>query len=193
VNFYKEKSYERGSLRAPYLQEVMFKDDKYVFKAIALNISVGGLLLKEVSYFPEDSSELSFVFKIPKFPYFKSFDFQKLSTYSPELLKAKVVKTKCRMVRKQEMKNNLDAIFTTNIGLQFLEISPYDKEIINEYVNVFDCNLFFLQTLIDSLNAKPDKLKYIQILSSLLGYDPNMKVALLNKKVIQDYRSLQWL
>lgn len=171
----------------------MFKDDKYVFKVQALNISTGGLLLKEVTYFPKDANEISLIFKIPSFPYFKSFDFYKLSSFSSELTKEKVIKAKCETMRKAQVENTSDAVLATNIGLRFIEISSFDKEVVNEYVNTFASNLIYLQTLIDSLNSKPDKLKYINILSALLGYDPKMKIALLNKQVIRDYRSLQWL
>jgi len=193
VNFYKEKSYQRQHLRAPYVQEVVFKDEGYVFKAQAANISVGGLMLNGVSHFPDNSSSLDFMLKIPSFPYFKSFDYQKLISYSDDLLRSKVIKMKCEMVRKQSIKSHLDGVLASNVGLRILEISALDKEIINDYVNIFSSNLIYLQTLIDGINNRPDKEKNIRELAEILGYDRSLKIALLNKQVIQDYRSLQWL
>lgn len=193
MNFYKEKNYEREHLRAPYKEELMFKDGEYVFKAKASNISVGGMLLENVNYFPKETSNLQFFIKLPSFPYFKSFDFEKLQSYSTDLLEAKVIRLKCEMVRKSTMKTKIDEILASNIGLRIIEINNLDKELIKDYVNIFSSNLIYLQTLIDDLNGKPNLGKYIRELGKILGYEDNIKISLLNKQVISDYRSLQWL
>ncbi len=195
MNFYKNKTYQRKDLRAPYREEVILKSDRnsVILKSIAFNISRGGLLLNHVQNFPEEENSFFLLIKVCRYPFFKNFDFEKLSSYSKDLLKAKIVKVRCKVVRRQKITNSIDNLTMSNIGLEFLDVAPYDSEAISEYVDVFSSNLIYLQTLIDSLNQKPDKEKYIRELAKILGYDPEIKIALLNKYVIQDYRSLQWL
>lgn len=193
VNFSSYRSYQRKNLRAPYHEDVIIGSKDKIFKAKAFNISRGGLLLNNVISFPKDSDTFYLLLKICRYPYFKNFDFEKLVSYSSDLFKAKVVRVKCQVVRRQELKSDITDNISSNIGMKFLDLSPFDSETVNEYVDIFSSNLIYLQTLIDSLNQKPDKEKYVRELAKILGYDKNIKIALLNKYVIQDYRSLQWL
>lgn len=188
-----ERSYRRKHLRAPYPFEVLFADDNFVHKARAINISEGGLLLDRVPHFTEGES-ISFMMALPQFPYLKNFSIEKLKNYTNDLLPVKVIRLRARMVRKIAEQSDIDAVFSgMKIGLQFTQVDQYSQRDIAEYVNVFASNLIYLQVLIDSLHADKKNLEKIRTLARILGYDPQMKLALLRKKLNEDYLSLQWL
>ena len=79
------------------------------------------------------------------------------------------------------------------ICLQIKEISQFDQAKISTYVDVFASNLIYLQVLLDTMNSDENHLLKLRRISEYLGYEKDMKLALLRKTVQEDYRSLQWL
>ena len=193
MRFIEERDYKRSYLRAPYRQEVLYVDDDFVFKAKTLNISEGGMLLDQIPHFPDETTEVALMIKLPQFPYFKNFTIQKLRTFNADMFSSKVVRLKCKMVRKIGIKSKVDQAFVSRVGVKFTDIGPREKKLINDYVNVFSSNLIYLQVLIDSMYAEKNNLEKIRLLSDILNYDPDWKVSQLRKVVQHDYISLQWL
>jgi hypothetical protein len=187
-----DRSYQRKHLRAPYREPALYVAEDFVFKAHTMNISEGGMLLDQIPHFPE-GSEVPLMLSLPQYPYFKNFNLSKLEGFNHDLFPKKVVRLKCRVVRKMGIKSKVDEVFMSRIGVQFTEITPQVQKQIADYVNVFSSNLIYLQVLIDSLHADSQNLAKIRALSSILSYDVEMKIAQLRKDVMHDYKSLQWL
>ena len=188
----KSKNYQRKHLRAPFKESVLYADGDYVFKSHALNISEGGLLLDELPNFP-DSDEVSLLFCLPLIPSLKNFSVFKMQTFNREIFGKKVIRAKARMVRREQLTQNLDNIFRSKFGLQFTQIEESDQKYIDEYVLNFAANLVFLQTLIDSFNTDDETKIKARMLAGILGYKEVDRIAHLRSTVGQDYRSLQWL
>lgn len=185
------KNYQRRHLRAPFKEQILYADGAFVLKASVLNISEGGLLIDELPSFP-DSDEVPLMLAVPQNPSLKNFSLLKLQTYSPELFPRHVVRVKARMVRKQELSQNLDNIFKAKFGLEFIRITLQDQKHIQDYVTTFAGNLIYLQTLIDSFNTDEETKEKVRTLARILGYNATDKISHLRATVMQDYKSLQW-
>lgn len=189
---FETRGYQRRYLRAPYRQEILYASEDFIFKAKTLNISEGGLLLDEVGHFPEDDV-IPFMLILPQYPLFKDFTLAKILAYDPTSLEPKIVRFRARMARKIGLKTKIDGVFASQIGLQIKDVSNFDQAKISTYVDVFASNLIFLQVLLDSLHSHKTNLTKARKISEYLGYEKDMKLALLRKNVQEDYRSLQWL
>lgn len=188
-----ERDYQRTHLRAPYFEPVLYVDNGFVFKAKSLNISEGGMLLDQVPHFPEGEESVVLMIGLKQYPYFKNFSLERLRSYTDDFFSKTVVRVRSKLVRKVGINSKSDEVFESRIGLQFTDVALDAAQVIKDYVSVFSSNLIYLQVLIDSLNSDESNLERVRILSEILGYDSNMKIALLHKKVQHDYRSLQWL
>lgn len=187
----KSKNYQRKHLRAPFRDTVLYADGDYVFKATSLNISEGGLLIDQMPGFPE-KDEVPLLISLPQLPFLKNFSLLKMQTFSKELFGRHVIRVQARMVRREQLSQNLDNIFRSRFGLQFIRINELDQKYLEEYVITFASNLIYLQTLIDSYNTDEETKVRVRILASLLGYKDTERIALLRAIVTQDYKSLQW-
>lgn len=186
------RTYQRKHLRAPYKGPVLFADQDFVFKANAINISEGGILLDQMPHFPS-SGEVSLMMSIPQLPALKNFSLFKMQTFSQDLFPHKIIRANATMVRREQSVQTVDNIFRSKFGLIFSTIAGRDQKIIEEYVSVFASNLVYLQTMIDSFNTDDEVRSKTRVLASILGYKDVEKIALLRALVTHDYRSLQWL
>lgn len=187
-----KKNYQRRHLRAPFRETVLYADGDYVLKASTLNISEGGLLIDQLPSFPE-RDYVALMLSIPQLPFLKNFSLLKMQTFSKELFQRHVVRAKAKMVRREQLAQNLDNIFRSRFGLQFTRIDPKDQKYIEEYVTTFASNLIYLQTLIDSFNSDDETKVKVRVLATILGYTDIEKIAHLRAQVTHDYKSLQWL
>lgn len=185
-------NYQRTYLRAPYKKDVLFVDEDFVFKAQTLNISEGGLLLDQVGHFPGEK-EVTFLVEIPEFPLFKNFTLEKLQAFSHDSVLSRVIRFKAKMVRSMKIESSIDGVFTSQIGLSFVDVAPNDQLKVSGYVENFSSNLVYLQVLIDTLATDESQIKKIRLLAQYLGYSDQMKISYLRKIVEHDYKSLQWL
>lgn len=187
-----ERSYQRKHLRAPYKAPILYIGENFVLKAYSLNISQEGALMEQIPFLPEQK-EVPLMFSLPQFPYFKNFSLSKLENFNEDLFEKKVIRVKCQIVRNIKIKSHVDEVFSSRIGVKFVEITPQDQKLIADYVNIFASNLIYLQVLIDSLSADSQNLAKVRALSKILKYNENLKIAELRKLVMHDYKSLQWL
>lgn len=186
------KNYQRRHLRAPFKESILYADNSYVLKASTINISEGGILLDQLPSFP-DHDEVPLLIGIPQLPSFKNFTLLKMKTFSRELFSSQVIRAKARLVRREELSQNLDNIFRSRFGLEFIRIAPTDQKVIESFVTNFSSNLIYLQTLIDSFNTDDEIKARVRALAGILGYSDIDKIAQLRAQVSHDYRSLQWL
>jgi c-di-GMP-binding flagellar brake protein YcgR len=187
-----ERSYKRKHLRAPYKTQVLFEDENFVFKAETLNISEGGMLIDLLPHFPSNEN-VSMMISIPTFPLFKNFSLGKIRDFSQDIFPKKIVRIKCQMVRREGDTTSVDEVFRSRIGVKFTDIAPAAQRVISDYVNVFVSNIVHLQALLDNVNSDRTSFEKVRILSQILGYPEETKIALLRKLVTHDYKSLQWL
>lgn len=187
-----KKNYQRRFLRAPFKEPVLYADGEYVLKASTLNISEGGLLIDELPSFPE-SDEVPLIISVPQLPALKNFSLLKMQTFSKELFGRNVIRVKARMARREQLSQNLDNLFRSRFGLEFIRITPHDQKIIEEFVTTFSSNIIYLQTLIDAFNTDEETRLRVRTLAKILGYDQTEKIAQLRAQVTHDYKSLQWL
>lgn len=186
------KTYQRRHLRAPFRETILYADGSYVFQAQALNISEGGLLLDQLPKFP-DAEDVPILMAIPKLPTFKNFTLIKMHTFSKELFPKQIIRVKAKLVRREELSQNLDNIFRSKFGLEFIRISSFDQKIIEDFISTFSANLIYLQTLIDSFNTDDETKIRVRTLAGIMGYMDIEKIAKLRSNVMNDYKSLQWL
>lgn len=186
------RGYQRKHLRAPYREDILFVDKNIVFKGAALNISESGMLLEEVSHFPEND-EIGFLINLPQLPLLKNFDLKRLSKYSADLLPSRVIRFKAKLARKISIPSLIDGELISQIGLSIHSISKFDKAKVSNYIDVFSSNLIYLQVLLDTINSDKENLLRVRLVASLLRYPKDIKVSQLRQRVEADYRSLQWL
>lgn len=189
----KEKDYQRKHLRAPYKEHVLYVDEGFVFKARAINLSEGGLLLDQVPHFPDKGKQAPLLLSLPQYPYFKNFSLEKLLSFSKDMFPKKTARLKCEVVRKLGVPSKVDQVFSSRVGARFTHVDPFAKKLIKDYVSVFSSNLIYLQVLIDNQEADELGVEKVRALGKILNYEPEIKMAQLRKDVQQDYRSLQWL
>lgn len=188
----KDRGYNRSHLRAPYRSTVLFEDDNFAFKANTLNISEGGMLFDMLPHFP-DSDNVAVLLALPQLPYFKNSSIGKMKDFSQEIFPKKVIRIKGKMVRREGATTSVDQVFMSKIGIKFTHIEPQAQKTISDYLNIFVSNIVHLQALLDNVNSDETALQKVKVLSKILGYEVDLKIALLRKQVTHDYRSLQWL
>lgn len=187
-----ERGYQRAYLRAPLKDEILFSEDNYVFKALSLNISEGGMLLESIGYYPK-SKVIPFMVRLKQFPYFKNYSLQKLQSYDHDSESASVVRFSASIMRRIEITSQVEGTLKSRIAIKIIDISPFNKARISNYVDTISSNLIYLQVLIDSVNSDKNNILKIKIIAQALGYTENIKISLLRKLVEDDYKSLQWL
>ena len=119
-----KKNYQRRHLRAPFKESILYADGSYVLKASTLNISEGGILVDELPSFP-DSDQVPLMISIPQIPPLKNFTLLKMQTFSKELFPRHIIRAKAKMVRREELSQNLDNIFPANIFIYQVIVSNF--------------------------------------------------------------------
>lgn len=184
---------KRLHLRAPLLSPVLYEDGDYAFKAQTLNISEGGVLLTKLPHVPEINA-IPLMLGLPMFPVFSTLPVQKVLELDFEKLPREMVRLRARMVRQMENMTAVEKIFVTLIGCEFVGNSEETINVIRRYVECFAKNTIYLLTLFESRAGRGgDQLQLLRHVSGLMGYDPNLKIALLRQKILHDYQSLESL
>ena len=185
-----QAAHRRQYIRAPLKTFVLYDDDHFGFKAQALNISTGGVLLENLPHVPEINA-LPLLLDIPTFPIFSSLSAEKIKKLEGQHLSRRIIRARARIVRSFEGQTDVDKIFVQKIGCQFVSITPEAVEVLSEYVANFAKNTIYLLTLFESNSQHQADL--IRIISGLLGYQPDEKLSILRQKVLHDYQSLEGL
>ncbi|EQC48154.1 type IV pilus assembly protein PilZ [Bacteriovorax sp. BSW11_IV] len=187
-----EKSFRRAHLRAPLNTGVLYVDGEYVHRCKVANISEGGILLTELPHIPEINA-IPLMLCLPRFPEFSTCSHETLLAASVKDFPMDVLRVRARMVRQFDKKAELDAIFTKNIGCQFVLPTEIVKGLIASYVRTMAKNTIFLLGLFEQKTKNDHNIKLIRKVAGLLGHNEDEKLSLLRLKVLHDYQSLESL
>lgn len=182
--------FKREHLRAPLKSAVLYLMEDFTLKAYMLNISEGGVLLDNLPSVPPIKA-------IPMM--FPLIDYPELSLLHPEVLfgldvthlEKRVIRMKARIVRSFEGFSEVDKIFVTKIGCEFVNPQPLEKQLISKYVSRYAKNLIYFLGLFEGRGQKADRTQLLRKTAELLGYDPDMQIAKLRLKALHDYQSLE--
>ncbi len=180
----------RIHLRAPLNTFVLYEAGNYVFKAKVYNISEGGLLLENLPCIP-DVLLVPLMINLPGYFEFSKASEQELLETKAKGRDGKIFRARVKIVRSFEKINEIDKLFISNIGCQFIALGEGPKAEVSEYIQIFTKNIIYLLGLFESANNNSKKKKLIRQVASLLGYDGEMKFSYLRQKILHDYQSLE--
>lgn len=184
------KDYNREYFRAPLRGYCLYEDDGFVHKAHICNISEGGMLLDQIAHFPS-VSRVSVMFALPQFPEFKNYNTERLKSFSLEIFPRKIIRVMVDMVRRHGETSSVDDVLNSAMGIKFLDISPFNKQLIDQYVSRSCSNIVRLLYLIDNSTSFPEYIESARTLALILGYSSDAKIFELRNQVLHDYKSLQ--
>ncbi len=187
-----DAKFKRKHLRSPLKTIALFQSDCYVFRAQSLNISEGGVLLENLPSVPEINA-IPLMLCLPQFPEFHSVSPARLKSLEIEEFDSNIIRVKARTVRQFEGMSEVDQIFVTRIGCEFVLASDSAKQSIKNYVSTFAKNTIFLLNLFESHANDEERILLIRHIAKLLGYDESQKLSILRQKVLHDYQSLESL
>ncbi len=184
--------FRRAHLRAPLNSTLLYEDDGHVFKAATLNISEGGVLIENLPRIPEINA-MPLMLDLLFLPEFSRQRMDQLLSKSMSDFERKIFRTKARMVRSFDVKDEVDQIFITRIGCEFVKPPKDSLDLIREYVTRFAKNTIYLLSLFESHGNRPEQIYFLRHISGLLGYASQQPLAILRQKVLHDYQSLESL
>ena len=184
--------FKRKHLRSPLKTIALFQSDCYIFSAKSLNISEGGVLLENLPSVPEINA-IPLMLCLPEFPEFHSVSPSRLKELEIDDFDSRIIRVKARTVRQFEGMSEVDQIFVTRIGCEFVLASDSAKAAIKKYVSNFAKNTIFLLNLFESHGNDEGRIYLIRRVAKLLGYDNDLKLSVLRQKVLHDYQSLESL
>ena len=187
-----DKKFQRAHLRAPLKTDALYILDDYVLKANLLNISEGGFLLENLPRVPEISA-IPLMFPLIDYPEFSQLHSDILLSLNVHQLEKRVIRTKARIVRSFEGHSEVDKIFVTKIGCQFVVCSDEARALISQYVSRYAKNLIYYLGLFEGRGQKGQNLEVLRKVADLLGYDSTMQIGMLRLKALHDYQSLESL
>lgn len=186
------KSFRRKHLRAPLKTEFLFENEGHVFKGRTSNISEGGILLSSLPCIPK-ANLIHMMIDLPYIPELQGLQSKNILQLKKESFDRQIIRLSGRIVRSFEAESEVDQIFETNIGCQFLNLSDDVETSIRDYVSRCSRNTIYLLSLFEQVNVKASNLDFIRRVAYLLGYNESSKMATLRQKVLHDYHSLESL
>lgn len=181
--------FQRVFLRAPLKTNALYQDDDFVLKAKLINISEGGVLVENLPHIPEVPA-IPLLLDLPQIPDLVTLPAGQLINLKINDLERDIVRIKARLVRKFEGESEVEKLFVTKIGCEFVKADESERAIIREYVLRFTRNIVFLLNQFES--SKKD-LTVLRKTAEVLGYDGEERIAFLRQKVLHDYQSLESL
>lgn len=160
-----------------------------MLRAQLLNISEGGVLLENLPHIPEVAA-IPLVLDLPDIPDLMSLPQSHLLHLDPSDLPRKIIRMKARLVRQFEGESEVEKLFVTKIGCEFVKPDEEQKAVIREYVARFTKNIVFL---LNQFEASKKNLDVLRKTADVLGYGGEEKIAFLRQKVLHDYQSLESL
>ena len=182
----------RKHLRAPLKTEFLYVSDEYVLKGRVNNISEGGILLSEIAQVPPVNS-IPIMVEIPEFPDFQKLGADRILKLKKEAFGRSIVRFRCAIRRKWEGASDVEKVFVTNIGCQFVNPTVEQIEVVRQYVSLFARNTIYLLQLFESMGKSKTQKEVLRNVSHFLGYSPTEKLSSLRQKVLHDYQSLESL
>jgi hypothetical protein len=187
-------SLRRAFLRAPLRGAVIFVDQGTVLNADILNISVGGLLINNLSRYPMDL-EISFMIAVPRIIEFSTLSEKEIYILDPSSFKIDIIRATGMMVRGEDGVDDLDMVFRC-AGVEMINLAEESKQIIERYIQTSVRNFSYLLRIFNQeIGHRNDEnsINLARKISGHLGYNPHQKIALLRKEVAKDYLGLESL
>lgn len=181
--------FQREHLRAPLKVDALYLIDDFALKAYILNISEGGLLVDNLPSVPQINS-MPLMFPLIDFPEFSQLSTEVLLSLEVKQLEKKIIRMKSRIVRSFEGVSEVDKVFVTKIGCQFVAPGVEEQKLIGNYVARYAKNLIFYLGLFEGKGQKRERNVLIRKTAHLLGYDSDLSMARLRLKALHDYQSL---
>lgn len=182
--------FKREFLRAPLKTNALYLVNDYALKGQILNISEGGLLLENLPSVPEIKA-IPLMFPLIDYPELSLLHPEVLFGLKVQFLEKRVVRMKARIVRSFEGFSEVDKIFATKIGCEFVSASEECRDQISQYVSRYAKNLIYFLGLFEGRGQKADRNKLLRKTAGLLGYDSEMQIAQMRLKALHDYQSLE--
>lgn len=182
--------FKREFLRAPLKTQSLYIMEDYALKAQILNISEGGVLLDHLPSVPPVKA-IPLMFSLIDYPEFSLLHPDILLGLETTQLEKKVIRMKARIVRSFEGFSEVDKIFATKIGCEFVNPEPIEKQLISKYVSRYGKNLIYYLGLFEGRGQKADRIKLLRKTAELLGYDGSEQIAKLRLSALHDYQSLE--
>jgi len=182
-----KRVFKHAHLHAPLKVDLLYVDDEYVHAGRTLNISEGGILLDYMPKVPEIRA-LPIMLPIVLFPDFTAMSHQELLQLHESQMEKHVMRFRARMVRSFEGMTDLEKIFVTRIGCEFVKPDVIQQKVIADYVAMYARNIVFVLGLFQQGQSAIELLRHT---AGLLGYNPNEKLNMLRLKVLHDYQSLE--
>lgn len=186
------QQFRRAFLRAPLQSTLLYQDDGHVLKARTLNISEGGVLLENLPRIPEVNA-MPLMLSLLFLPELSRERMDQLLSKSSSEYERKIIRTKARMVRSFDVKDEVEQVFLTRIGCEFVKPSSEAITAIKEYVARFAKNTIYLLSLFENHGNRPEQIYFLRHISGLLGYASSLPLPKLRQKVLHDYQSLESL
>lgn len=186
------QQFRRAHLRAPLSTTVLYEDDGHVLKARTLNISQGGVLLENLPHIPEVNA-MPLMVDLIEYPVLAKERVDHLLSRSPSDYDRKIFRVRAKMVRSFDVENEVDQIFVTRIGCQFVMPSKTAVDLIESYVSCFAKNTVYLLSLFENHGNRPAQIHFLRHVANLLGYQSGLALPKLRQKVLHDYQSLESL
>jgi len=164
--------------------------EDYILKAYLLNISEGGVLLDNLPSIPPVRA-MPMMFPLIDYPELSLMHPDVLFSLEVKHLEKRIIRMKGRIVRSFEGFSEVDKIFATKIGCEFVNPGPLEKSLISKYVSRYARNLIYFLGLFEGRGQKADKTMLLRKTAELLGYDPDMQIARMRLKALHDYQSLE--
>lgn len=180
--------FQRLHLRSPLVGDVLYEADGHVHLARSVNISEGGILLENLPIIPEINA-MPVMFTLPQYPNFSQTNQDVLKTLKLSSLEKKILRSRARLVRSFEGQSEVEKIFVTKIGCEFVLPSTENKALVAQYVVDFASNILFLLGLFQ----RSSQIELLRNVAELLGYDSEEKLPILRSRVLHDYQSLESL
>lgn len=184
--------FRRAYLRAPLHTTVLYEDDGHVLKARTLNISEGGVLLENLPHVPEINA-MPLMLDLVLLPELGKERVDHLLTRSPRDYERIIFRVRAKMVRSFDLNNEVDQIFVTRIGCEFVQPSANALSLVQNYVARFAKNTIYLLGLFENHGNRPEHVHFLRHIASLLGYPSGLNLPALRQKVLHDYQSLESL
>src|SRR5690606_1398274 len=157
-----------------------------------LNISEGGILLENLPHIPEINA-MPLLVDLIQFPELARERVDQLLSRSARDYDRKIFRVRAKMVRSFESKNEVDQIFVTRIGCQFVQPNEDVLELIRQYVSRFAKNTIYLLSLFEGHGNRPEQVHFLRHVANLLGYPYRLPLPQLRQNVLHDYQSLESL
>lgn len=184
------QKFRRAHLRAPLQTTILYEDDGHVLKARTLNISEGGILLENLPHIPEINA-MPLMIDLVQYPLLAKERVDHLLARNPSDYERKIFRIRAKMVRSFNVENEVDQIFVTRIGCQFVMPTKYATDLINDYVARFAKNTVYLLSLFENHGNRPEQVHFLRHVAGLLGYQNGLPLPRLRQKVLHDYQSLE--